>query len=58
MLDAKNDCQTELIKFLSIPNVLFFFWIVGPLALDILNTFWFYKMFRGMLKALQVHPYV
>ncbi|CAG5106536.1 Oidioi.mRNA.OKI2018_I69.chr1.g2887.t2.cds [Oikopleura dioica] len=40
-------------SFNNIPNVLFFFWIVGPLALDILNTFWFYKMFRGMLKALQ-----
>ena len=41
-------------KFLSIPNVLYFFWVFGPLALDLLNIFWFNKMFKGMLKALKV----
>lgn len=39
--------------FSSIPNVLYFFWVFGPLALDLLNIFWFNKMFKGMLRALK-----
>jgi hypothetical protein len=43
------------IFFFSIPPVLTFFWLLVPAMLDVLNCFWFYKMMKGLIKALQVN---
>lgn len=39
--------------FSDIPPVLTFFWLLVPAMLDVLNCFWFYKMMKGLIKALQ-----
>lgn len=39
--------------FLEIANLLRFFWLFVPAMLDVLNMFWFYKMMKGLIKALK-----
>lgn len=39
--------------FQEVPHLLRIFWLVVPGLLDCLNCFWFFKMMKGLIKALK-----
>jgi len=39
--------------FQNIANILRIFWLLVPAMLDVLNSYWFYKMMKGLIKALK-----
>ena len=60
-LDVKW-CINQTLKFTTkvliihfrVPHLLRIFWLVVPGLLDCLNCFWFFKMMKGLIKALKV----